>query len=57
MWGKRGEKTGGSKKEEVMLQVWGERAQEVGVSKDKGEKRRRESSPTMKSVGESERVL
>jgi len=40
-----------------MLQVWGGRAQEVGVSKDKEEKKRKGSGPATKSVGESKRTL
>jgi len=34
MWGKKGEKTGNSRREETMLQVWGRKTQEVRVSKE-----------------------
>jgi len=39
-----------------MFQVWGERTQEVGVSKDEREKKRR-GSTTMRSMEEGENTL
>ena len=56
MWGKGGEKTGGSRRKEAMLQVWKGRAQEVGVSKKEQEEEKRDSS-SAKSMGKDKTAL
>ena len=56
MWGKGGKMTRGSGKKEAMLQVWGGRAQEVGVSKRKQEENGRGGIP-MRSMGKDKGAL
>jgi len=56
MWGKKGEKTGNSGREEAMLQVWERKTQEVGVSKEEREKERR-GGTSAKDIGEDKVAL
>ena len=54
VWSKRGEEAGGHRKKATVLQVWGGRAQEVGVPANKKREKRKRSSTTAKCVEEGE---
>ena len=56
MWSKRSEETRGDRRKDMMFQVWGGRTQEVGVSKDRREKKRGDGT-TARSMGEGKDAL
>ena len=56
MWSERSEETRSGGRQDVMLQVWGGRTQEVGVSKKEKYKERRGRSISTRSVEKGART-
>ena len=56
MWSERSEETRDSGKQDTMLQVWGGRTQEVGVSKNERYKEKKGRSTSTRSVEKGART-